>query len=136
MHPGGISDALSCTRTRCQSTKREWSWRSDHSERLTQVGFLHLTGVVYLNCCATGSDSVWHRSHWKTPTSSSGRTSVVRVTVAEKAVRHATLSVRSSRMQQRWGRLKKETWKSRSAAYASCSCAITFDTDTRRCGSR
>ena len=135
MHPGGISEAFSCTRSRCQSTNFDRSLRSCHSVRLTHDGFLHLIGCVYLNCCATGSEMVPHISHWKKPCRSSGRTSDVRVTVAANELRLAMRSVRSSRSAEMCGRLKKETWKSRSAAYSSWSEETTRRTDTRRCGS-
>jgi hypothetical protein len=81
MQPAGISEVFSCTRTRCQSAKRERFVSSVHLVRLAQPAMLQSSGSVYLNCCLTPSARVPQSMQVKTPSTSSGRTSEVRVTV-------------------------------------------------------
>jgi hypothetical protein len=97
MLPAGISSAFSCARMRCQSTKTEWSTSKFHPLTLSQAGFLHMIGLVYLNCCSTLSAVVPHSWHANVPKSSSGRTSDVRVTVAVMDTSWPIFSVRRSR---------------------------------------
>mmetsp|Transcript_34112 Transcript_34112/g.79905 ORF Transcript_34112/g.79905 Transcript_34112/m.79905 type:complete len:230 (+) Transcript_34112:2192-2881(+) len=107
IEPAGISSAFSCTRTFCQSTKRDVSAdvSSDHAVRLGHAEFLHLLGSVYLYCCNTGSEMVLHSSHRKTPDVNSGRTSEVRVTVPEKLISLETTFDLRSRTASFVGRL-------------------------------
>src|SRR5436190_21555965 len=82
MLPGGISFEFSCRRIRCQLANLDDSGIKVDLKRLLQVGFEQISGSVYLNCCSTlRSIPVTHSLHWNVPTSNSGRTSDVRVTV-------------------------------------------------------
>mmetsp|Transcript_23041 Transcript_23041/g.59972 ORF Transcript_23041/g.59972 Transcript_23041/m.59972 type:complete len:294 (-) Transcript_23041:97-978(-) len=82
--PAGTSSVTSCTRTRCQSMKVLSSRTSDQWSRLPQVGLEQMQGTVNLNCCSTLRDTVLHSWQRKVPMNSSGRTSLVRVTVPVK----------------------------------------------------
>lgn len=59
---------------------------------LPQVGLVQIRGSVYLNCCSMPRTTVLHWMQRKAPRNSSGRTSLVRVTVPWKQVRWPTFS--------------------------------------------
>ena len=62
------------------------------------MGFGHMIGSVYRNCCSTSRTLALHSMQVKVPNRSSGRTSDVRVTVPEIESSLPTLSVCSERM--------------------------------------
>lgn len=67
MEPAGISSEFSCTRRRCQSTKRDCATTTRHLERLLHASLLQRAGSVYLNCCSMFGTSVPHSRHRKLP---------------------------------------------------------------------
>lgn len=114
--PVGISFAFSWIRIFCQSTKWDCStfnvqccllkhWRPRHmagcrsddkflviSQTLIYIIFFT---SVYRNCCTTSFITLPHSLQVKEPYKSSGRTSVVLVTVPLMLISRPTLSVRS-----------------------------------------
>ena len=65
--PGGISSAFSCTRSVCQSTKRDVPTSSCQPSRFVQPVLEHAGGSVYLNCCSMAFESMPHSLQWKRP---------------------------------------------------------------------
>mmetsp|Transcript_28823 Transcript_28823/g.71141 ORF Transcript_28823/g.71141 Transcript_28823/m.71141 type:complete len:208 (-) Transcript_28823:131-754(-) len=110
--PAGTSSAFSCTLTRCQSTNLHPSLDSVHFMRLAHVALRQMAGVVYRHCCSTSGHSVPHSMHLKLPSSSSGRTSDVRVTVPLNEVSCPMFSALSSRKRCTRGRFMKATQNS------------------------
>mmetsp|Transcript_23222 Transcript_23222/g.59318 ORF Transcript_23222/g.59318 Transcript_23222/m.59318 type:complete len:224 (-) Transcript_23222:518-1189(-) len=95
--PAGTSSGFSCTLMRCQSTKTDSSRTRLQAFLLPQVGLVQIRGSVYLNCCSMPRTTVLHWMQRKAPRNSSGRTSLVRVTVPWKQVRWPTFSTLRSR---------------------------------------
>lgn len=78
--PGGILPGSSCTLSFWKSENSDFT-RSRSQARESQLLPAHFLGSVYLNCCSTGLLNLLQYLHLKTPTISSGLTSVVLVTV-------------------------------------------------------
>jgi hypothetical protein len=121
IEPVGISEAFSWMRTFCQSVNLDESIWSCHAVRLPHVGFGQRLGCacvrpyliaacvslhtsVYLNCCSISLTKPPHTSQTKLPYNSSGRTSLVRVTVPLMLMSCPSLSVRRDRILDTSGR--------------------------------
>lgn len=68
---------------------------------------------MYLNCCSTSPTVVRHSWQTNAPKTSSGRTSLVRVTVPEMAISWPMRAVRRSRIPSVMARLRKASENSR-----------------------
>jgi hypothetical protein len=78
--PGGIFVGSYWILIFWKSANRDFFISSSHTGE-SQLFFRHFLGSVYLNCCTTSLLSVPQLLHLNTPTKSSGRTSLVLVTV-------------------------------------------------------
>jgi len=83
MEPVGISLLFSCIRHFCQSPKVEPSRFNRQLTLFMHTSLGQTRGSVYRKTCSTPSTAVRQSMHWNTPRVSSGRTSLVRVTVPE-----------------------------------------------------
>src|SRR3989338_7551841 len=103
MLPEGISLECSCNVTFCQSINLLASICSCHWFELPlemHSGLMQRCGYVNLNCCSIPRTERPHNLHMKVPYSSSGRTSLVRVTVPLMVERTPSFSVVRSRILQ------------------------------------
>mmetsp|Transcript_1705 Transcript_1705/g.4288 ORF Transcript_1705/g.4288 Transcript_1705/m.4288 type:complete len:207 (+) Transcript_1705:1792-2412(+) len=95
--PPGTSPGSSWTLMRCQSTNTLSSRTRLHALRLPHVVLVQMMGSVYLNCCWMLRTVVEQSRQRKAPKYSSGRTSLVRVTVPVKLDSTPTFSTLKSR---------------------------------------